>query len=602
MKTEKKKTDDIIQAEDLLIAKYLSNEFILENIIPSEKNLPPFQEFQSQPRKFKDKTFYSNETVKWIINTLKQFFKNTSFKIVPHPFLKSPSNIWTIHGFIYHKFRPFFKAYGRGLTIEDAMASFYGELAERIQVGFFFSRNPYKSQILPYFKFNVSDEDKKLNKEFINLLKNNSYSFVYKFLLSEIESSYYNPYRDITSNRTVWIMNKINKFTTGCASGNSYEQAFVNAFNEIVERYSSFSILKKKKNLPTIPEKRLSPHIRHLIKRFKQNNIQIIVKDASLDLNIPSVAILFIIKNKKLIEKKNFNRKLVTFGAASSLDVAIERCITEAEQDINSLRLRAFYNSLYGKSIVNLYETFPQLERFLPIRDYFVESFAQNNYFPPQYLEFLKEDYGTIEFEEYNKDDLLDEVNYILDFLNKRGYHIYLKDCSFFSTPTVRLFIPEMNIGFGKLIIYSNNEIEIFKQKLLAKEDLNKEDLNVLDTAEFILLLSHLKYLNNFFQIDTITLEQYSVWKFFGLLALAFNLKEIANKYFQQISYKTSNQKNKTEILTELAQILPNCQKSCYSCRFKRECKFPVLEPLESRVVEAFPRYLRGIEGKQFLL
>ena len=586
-----------------MIAKYLLNDIILSNIIPSEKNVPPFQEFQSQPRKFKDKTFYSNETVKWIINTLKHFFKKTSFKIVPHPFLKSPSNIWTIHGFIYHKFRPFFKAYGRGLTIEDAMASYYGELAERIQVGSFFSRNPYKSQILPYFKFNVSDEDKKLNKEFINLLKKNSYSFVYKFLLSEIESSYYNPYRDITSNRTVWIMNKINKFTTGCASGNSYEQAFVNAFNEIVERYSSFSILKKKTKLPTIPEERLSPHIRHLIKKFKQDNIQIIVKDASLDLNIPSVCVLFIIKNKELMEKKNF-RKLVTFSAASSLDVAIERCITEAEQDINNLRLRAFYNSLYGKSIVNLYKAFTQLEIFLPIRDYFVESFAQSNYFPPQYLEFLKEDYGTIEFEEYNKDDLLDEVNYILDFLNKRGYHIYLKDCSFLSIPTVRLFIPELNTGFGKLIIYSNNEIDIFKQKLLANLfDITKEDLQeVLKKSEFILLLSHLKHLNNFFQIDTIILEHYSVWKFFGLLAIAFNLNEIANKYFQQISYKTSDQKNKTEILFELAQILPNCQKSCFSCRFKRECKFPVLEPLESRVVKAFPRYLRGIEGKQFLL
>lgn len=51
------------------------------------------------------------------------------------------------------------------------------------------------------------------------------------------------------------------------------------------------------------------------------------------------------------------------------------------------------------------------------------------------------------------------------------------------------------------------------------------------------------------------------------------------------------------EILSELAIILPNCQqKSCEECRFMEECKFPILKDFESKIVKAFPHYLRRLE------
>ncbi len=432
---------------------------------------------------------------------------------------------------------------------------------------------------------------KKLNfQDFFPLFKEKCYPFVEKFLPTEKEFSYYCPYQDLISKKIIWISTRVNRFTTGFASGNSYEEAFVQAFCEIVERYSSFMVLKNQIKLPTIPNHKLSSQIQNIIKKFEQEGIQIIIKDASLDLNIPSVAVLF------NFEKRKSKRFLVTFGAASSLDVAVERCLGEAEQDANSLTTRSIFNHLYCRSIINLYKTFLHLEKILPLRDYFVESYAQCNFFPSEYVEFLKEDYGAPEYEEFYKIDLLDEINYIFHFLCKKGYRIYMKDCNWLGFHCIKLFIPELNVGYGQLIKYSNFKFKKFKQKLLTNfSDITKDDLKVLETPEFILLLSHRKTLNSFFQIDCESLE-YSSWKFFGLLAFALNREKLATKYLKQVALSIPKLKNKNEILSELAQILPNCQKSCEECRFMEECKFSILKEFESKVVKAFPRYLRRLE------
>lgn len=595
MQAKKNGLDEIIQAESLKFAKYLSNNMNQEQINHT-KRVSPFQEFKSLPKLFKDKSNHPNNSILSIYSTLLSFFKNSSFKIIQFPFIKTPSFIFIIHGKIFHKNRIIFRAFGKGLTIALAMASLYGEFIERIQAGFFFSQNPYKPRIIPYYEPSnskiITDEMKKLNfQDFLPLFKEKCHPFVEKFLpSSEKELLYYCPYQDLTSKKITWIMTRVNRFTTGFASGNSYEEAFVQAFCEIVERYSSFMVLKNQIKLPTIPNHKFSSQIQNIIKKFEQEGIQIIVKDASLDLNIPSVGVLFNFKNGKT------KRFLLTFGAASSLDVAVERCLGEAEQDANSLTTRSIFNHQYCRSIINLYKTF-HLETVLPLRDYFVEAYAQSNFFPSEYVEFLKEDYGSPEYEEFYKIDLLDEINYIFHFLGKKDYRIYMKDCNWLGFPCIKLFIPELNVGYGQLIKYSNFKFEKFKQKLLTNfSDITKDDLKILDTPEFILLLSHLKTLNSFFQIDCESLERYSSWKFFGLLAFALNREKLAIKYLKQVALSIPRLRNKNEVLSELAQILPDCQRSCEECRFMEECKFPILKEFESKVVKAFPRYLRRLE------
>jgi len=596
VKAKKLGSDEIIQAESLKFAKYLSNNMNQEQINHTIRD-SPFQEFKSLPKLFKDKSNHPNNTILRIYSILLSSFKNSSFKIIQFPFIKTPSFIFIIHGKIFHKNRIIFRAFGKGLTIALSMASLYGEFIERIQAGFFFSQNPYKPRVIPYYEPSnskiITEQMKKLNfQDFLPLFKEKCYPFVEKLLPSEKELLYYCPYQDLTSKKITWIMTRVNRFTTGFASGNSYEEALVQAFCEIIERYSSFMVLKNQIKLPTIPNHKLSSQIQNIIKKFEQEGIQIIIKDASLDLNIPSVAVLFI------FEKRKSKRFLITFGVASSLDVAVERCLGEAEQDANSITTRSIFNHQYCRSIINLYNTFPHLKKILPLRDYFGESYAQNNFYPSEYVEFLKEDYGAPEYEEFYKIDLLDEINYIFHFLGKKGYRIYMKDCNWLGFPCIKLFIPELNVGYGQLIKYSNFKFEKFKQKLLTNfSDITKDDLKILDTPEFILLLSHLKTLNSFFQIDCESLERYSSWKFFGLLAFALNREKLAIKYLKQVALSVPKSKNKKEILSELGIILPNCQqKSCESCRFKRECKFPILKDFESTVVKEFPNHLRRLE------
>ena len=478
MKVKKNGSDNVIQVKSLEVAKYLSNNMNQEQA-NHIKRILHFQEFKSQPKLFKDKSNHPNDTITWIYKTLLCFFKKPSFKIMQIPFIKPPSFIFIVHGKIFHKTRLLFRAFGKGLTIALAMASLYGEFIERIQAGFFFSQNPYKPRVIPYFEPSnseiITDEMKKLNfQDFFPLFKEKCYPFVEKFLPTEKEFSYYCPYQDLISKKIIWISTRVNRFTTGFASGNSYEEAFVQAFCEIVERYSSFMVLKNQIKLPTIPNHKLSSQIQNIIKKFEQEGIQIIIKDASLDLNIPSVAVLF------NFEKRKSKRFLITFGAASSLDVAVERCLGEAEQDANSLTTRNIFNHIYCRSIINLYKTFPHLEKILSLRDYFVESYAQCNFFPFEYVEFLKEDNGAPEYEEFYKIDLLDEINYIFHFLGRKDYRIYMKDCNWLGFPCIKLFIPELNVGYGQLIKYSNFKFEKFKQKLLTNfSGIIKDDLKV---------------------------------------------------------------------------------------------------------------------------
>ncbi len=112
MKAKKNGSDNIIQVESLEFAKYLSNNMNQEQINHT-KRVPPFQEFKSLTKLFKDKSNHPNDSILLIYSTLLSFFKNSSFKIIQFPFIKTPSFIFIVHGKIFHKTRLIFKAFGK---------------------------------------------------------------------------------------------------------------------------------------------------------------------------------------------------------------------------------------------------------------------------------------------------------------------------------------------------------------------------------------------------------------------------------------------------------------------------------------------------------
>ncbi len=76
----------------------------------------------------------------------------------------------------------------------------------------------------------------------------------------------------------------------GSAAGNSLEEAAVQAICEVVERHVCSVISYKKLTTPTIELDSISDEgLLELLRKFKKNGIQIVLKDFSLDIGIPTV-------------------------------------------------------------------------------------------------------------------------------------------------------------------------------------------------------------------------------------------------------------------------------------------------------------------------
>ncbi|MCJ7506312.1 YcaO-like family protein [Candidatus Bathyarchaeota archaeon] len=605
MDSWKAEVDAAARADDLLIAEYLSGRSkLFEQIVSSKRFVPSFRGFQSQRKIYKDRTLFPNDTVTWLITALRNFFRDSPFKVAHFPSLNTPS-AWFADGGVYHRYRRYFRALGKGLTLVDAMASLYGEMLERIQAGFFFSRNPHKPRTSRHYEVETSEvitkEVKELNLNFYRMLKQNSVSYQGTQDVPDT-ASIYSSFLDVVSGGTAWISAGLFMSSTGLAGGNTYEEAFVQAFCEVLERYCAFRILKDMIRIPTIPETNCSPEIRELLGEIAELGFQAIIKDASLDFDVPVVAVLFVSKDRKTEENRGL---MVCFGAASSLDVAVERCITECLQGVDNLRMRDLANSLYVEEVDRLYETFPQLGAFVSKQDYFSELFAKYNCFPSRSLAFLMEDCGRSEIKEFASSDVKDEVDFILQLARTRGFNIYMRDHGWLGFPAVRIFVPELNIGRRLWLPNISHPVDKFKEKLLTDfSSIKKNDLQIMEEPEFILHVCSRDSLCDFFQIDTLTLERWSRWAFFGMLALAFDQTDLANKYLRHIHFEIPNSKNLKrtssmrgeEILRELAGLLPDCRKPCIECRFMKECRYTVLADFESTLVNSYPESLSRIE------
>ena len=169
-----------------------------------------------------------------------------------------------------------------------------------------------------------------------------------------------------------------------------------------------------------------------------------------------------------------------------------------------------------------------------------------------------------------------------------------IRDYSWLKFPTLRVFVPELYIGFGEYYHFKPNGFEGFKRKILHNiNDITLKDIDILKTPEFLIYLSFNSTLDEFFGIKTTTLERVSAWEFFGLLATRLNRNKIAKLYWKHIlshnlidytRYKDFLAK-KENILPYLSELLPNCLNSCEKCSFQTECKYYIQKEFEEQLV-----------------
>lgn len=338
---------------------------------------------------------------------------------------------------------------GKGTTPEYALASAMGELLERMQNfqlkglrmylipellkygGFFFapdeklmSINEYLESggyLLERYTFGAASAEEKqavLDKWLIETsIGKPSHFYSLPFLKISDGSICYIPE----------IMLQMFYGSNGMCAGNTKEEALVQGISEVLERYAKLRIIQERLTPPDIPADYLEkfPTVCGMIKNIEEKgNYRITAKDCSLGESLPVAGII--------LSDLDANSYMVVMGAHPHMEIALERCLTEALQG----------RKLGNKSWMTEYSYLDK------------KADSQNNIhtllitgegsFP---TEFFGNDfsYEFTEPESSYKYDNKSMLEYLICLLKKRKNEIYIRDVSFLGFTSFQIIIDGMS-------------------------------------------------------------------------------------------------------------------------------------------------------------
>lgn len=332
-----------------------------------------------------------------------------------------------------------FRTTGKGLTRELALASGYGELMERFQLGHIGRKDVQKDG-----NFSTNDVQSEVvsarsllerNGKWYEIFSDRLQTYVGKKYSSEDILMQYadadgnvvcTPYYSITTDSKEYLPTALRKAVytaSGCASGNTAEEAIVHAISEIIERYSLVKIASENITPPDVPEEVLKQFkcAYSIISYIREHGYKVVVKDCSLGNKYPVISVCY-------INRKN-GRYHTHYGADPVLEIAIERALIEPFQ---------------GRSIEHItkHTDFAlKTEKRLDVKNLEKEvvwGAAEKPYFfftgEPTY-----EYNDKVGLEGRNNKELLKEC---VSYFKKMGYDIIVRDGSCLGFPTYQVIIP----------------------------------------------------------------------------------------------------------------------------------------------------------------
>ena len=234
---------------------------------------------------------------------------------------------------------------GKGITREFARASGYGELMERLQLGYLASGDTQKDGV-----YNVNDSQNEQVNAAELLRRNRSW---YEALAEglrwatgeempaeQILMQYAGkdgmvtatPFYNLITGTKEYIPTALRKAvytTNGCAAGNSAEEALVQAISEIVERHHRLQLMSEAVTPPDVPEEKLKscPIAYKIISYLREQGFRVLVKDCSLGTGFPVLCVTII--------DPETGRYHTHLGAFPVFEIALERTLTETFQGRN---------------------------------------------------------------------------------------------------------------------------------------------------------------------------------------------------------------------------------------------------------------------------
>ncbi|MFY8274763.1 OsmC domain/YcaO domain-containing protein [Pseudoalteromonas sp. SSDWG2] len=255
--------------------------------------------------------------------------------IVPH--------VWSLH--IRDAASPMCFTNGKGATKESALCSALGEFIERLSCNFFYNDQYLGEEIAnsdfvhyPQEKWFKAGDNDALPEGILDdycLEIYNPEGELHASHLIDTNSGRVDrgvcsiPYTRHSDGETVYFPQNLieNLFlSNGMSAGNNLNEAKVQCLSEIFERAVKRQIIEQEIVLPDVPQEVLAkyPSIVEGIEKLEEQGFPIVVKDASLGGQFPVMCVTLM--------NPRTGGVFASFGAHPSLEVALERSLTELLQ------------------------------------------------------------------------------------------------------------------------------------------------------------------------------------------------------------------------------------------------------------------------------
>jgi ribosomal protein S12 methylthiotransferase accessory factor len=396
-------------------------------------------------------------------------------------------NVWSLH--IRDAQSPMCFTNGKGATKEGALASALGEFIERLNCNFFYNDQFWGEEIANAAFVHYPDErwfkpgrKDALPKELLDEYCLGIYnpdgellgSHLYDTNSGNIERGICSlPYVRQSDGEVVYFPSNLieNLFlSNGMSAGNTLAEAQVQCLSEIFERAVKREILEGELALPDVPQEVLAkyPSILAGIQGLEEQGFPVLVKDASLGGEFPVMCVTLM--------NPRTGGVFASFGAHPSLEVALERSLTEL---------------LQGRSFEGLNDlpqpTFESQALMEP--NNFVEHFIDSSGVVSWRFFSAKADFEFVEwdftsqsgFSEREKASA-EEATTLFGILEGLGKEVYMAVYEHLGATACRILVPDYSEIYpvDDLIWDNTNKALFFRDDILNLHSLDEDGLRSL--------------------------------------------------------------------------------------------------------------------------
>ncbi|MGY4493982.1 OsmC domain/YcaO domain-containing protein [Pseudomonas sp. TE3610] len=391
-------------------------------------------------------------------------------------------NVWSLH--IRDAQSPMCFTNGKGSTKEGALASALGEFIERLNCNFFYN-DQFWGQDLANAEFvHYPDERwfKPGRKDQLPAEILDEYCLAFYNADGELRGSHLfdtnsgNEERGICSlpfvrqsdGEVVYFPSNLIEnlyLSNGMSAGNTLAEAQVQCLSEIFERAVKRQILEGELALPDVPQEVLAkyPGILAGIQGLEAQGFPVLVKDASLGGEFPVMCVTLM--------NPRTGGVFASFGAHPSLEVALERSLTEL---------------LQGRSFEGLNDLpQPTFESHaLTEPNNFVEHFIDSSGVVSWRFFSAKSDFEFVEwdFSGQGENSNAEEAATLFGILEGMGKEVYMAVYEHIGATACRILVPDYSEIYpvDDLIWDNTNKALFFREDILNLHSLDEEQLAAL--------------------------------------------------------------------------------------------------------------------------